>query len=74
MTKTPQTSRTRVPNPVSKEERAKDAALAMREYEAEQKALLERTAQLRALRLAHEAVAPKPDAASKPRKRTKKAG
>jgi hypothetical protein len=59
---------------VSKEERAKDAVLAMREYEADQKALLERTARLRALRLAQEAAAPKPDAAAKPRKRKRNTG
>lgn len=38
-----------------KEERARDAALAMREYEAERLAVLARTARLRAVRLAQEA-------------------
>jgi hypothetical protein len=39
----------------SKEERAKDAAAAMREYEAERLAVLARTERLRALRLARDA-------------------
>jgi hypothetical protein len=38
-----------------KEERAKDGAAAMLEYEAEARAIAERTARLRALRLAKEA-------------------
>jgi hypothetical protein len=38
-----------------KEERAKDGAAAMLEYEAEVRAIAERTARLRALRLAKEA-------------------
>jgi hypothetical protein len=37
-----------------KQERARDAALAMQEYRAEQKAVLARTERLRALRLAKE--------------------
>jgi hypothetical protein len=37
-----------------KEERARDAALAMREYQAERLAVLAKTARLRALRLAQE--------------------
>ena len=37
------------------EERARDAALAMREYQAERVATLAKTARLRALRLANEA-------------------
>ena len=47
----------------AKEERARDAALAMREYEAEKLAVRANTARLRALRLAKEAgdkPAPKP--------------
>jgi hypothetical protein len=40
---------------VKKEERAKDGAAAMLEYEAEVRAIAERTARLRALRLAKEA-------------------
>jgi hypothetical protein len=39
----------------TKEERARDAALAMREYEAEKLAVRAKTARLRALRLAKEA-------------------
>ena len=39
----------------AKEERARDAALAMREYEAEKLAVRANTARLRALRLAREA-------------------
>lgn len=38
-----------------KEERARDAALAMQEYEAERRAILANTERLRALRLAQEA-------------------
>jgi hypothetical protein len=38
-----------------KEERARDAALAMEEYEAEKRAVLANTERLRALRLAQEA-------------------
>lgn len=41
---------------VMREERARDAALAMREYEAERLAVLAKTARLRALRLAQDAV------------------
>ncbi len=43
-----------------REERARDAAAAMREYEAERRAVLVKTARLRALRLAHEARARAP--------------
>jgi hypothetical protein len=39
----------------AKEERARDAALAIREYEAEKRAVDGKTARLRALRLAKEA-------------------
>ena len=39
----------------AKEERARDAALAMQEYEAERVAIRVKTARLRALRLAKEA-------------------
>jgi hypothetical protein len=38
-----------------KEDRARDAALAMKEYEAERRAVLANTERLRALRLAREA-------------------
>jgi hypothetical protein len=48
-----------------KEERAKDGAAAMLEYEAEARAIAERTARLRALRLAKEA-AEKDTAAAQP--------
>jgi Mg/Co/Ni transporter MgtE len=41
---------------VMREERARDAALAMREYEAERLAVLAKTGRLRALRLAQDAV------------------
>jgi hypothetical protein len=41
----------------AKEERARDAALAMQEYEAEKLAIRAKTARLRALRLAKEAEA-----------------
>jgi hypothetical protein len=41
----------------SKEQRARDAALATAQYEAEGKAIREKTARLRELRLAHEAAA-----------------
>jgi hypothetical protein len=40
---------------IAKEERARDAALAMQEYEAEKLAVRTNTARLRALRLAREA-------------------
>jgi hypothetical protein len=39
---------------IGKEERARDAALAMQEYEAERLAVRAKTARLRALRLANE--------------------
>jgi hypothetical protein len=41
----------------SKEQRARDAALATAQYEAEAQALRDKTARLRELRLAHEAAA-----------------
>jgi hypothetical protein len=74
VTKSTETPRKRIPNPLSKEQRARDAAEAMRDYEADAKAVLARTARLRELRLAREAATPKPDAAPKPRKRKKTAG
>ena len=43
----------------AKEERARDAKLAMREYEAEKVAIEVKTARLRALRLAKEAERPR---------------
>jgi hypothetical protein len=53
------------PGMAAKEERARDAALAMREYEAERRAVLSRTARLRALRLAKEAAGKLPRKALK---------
>ena len=47
-----------------KEERAREGAKAMREYEAESRAVLEKTARLKALRLAKEAA----DRATEPKK------
>jgi hypothetical protein len=47
-----------------KEARARDAALAMRDYEAERLAILARTARLRALRLAKETGKAKPKKAA----------
>ncbi len=54
---TDHTERPRKPpvHPLSKEQRARDAVLAMQEYEAEKKAAIEKTARLRELRLAREA-------------------
>lgn len=49
----------------SKEDRERDAASAMQEYEAEKAAVLARTAKLRALRLANEAAAQADDQAAK---------
>lgn len=57
---------------VSKEERARDAALAMRDYQAEKLAVLAKTKRLRELRLLKEAEA-KPAAPAK-KKATKKNG
>lgn len=50
----------------TKEERARDAALAVREYEAEKLAVLAKTARLRALRLAREAETALHDKAKRP--------
>ena len=50
-----------------REERARDAALAMKEYEAERRAVLANTERLRALRLAREAA----DATKKATKKAK---
>jgi hypothetical protein len=49
----------------TKEERGRDAASAVREYEAQKVAVLARTARLRALRLAKEAEGPPPAAKKK---------
>ncbi len=51
-----------------KEERARDGALAMKEYEAEKLAVRANAERLRALRLAREAAAPQPVAAKLPAK------
>jgi hypothetical protein len=48
-------ARSRAEASFKKEERARDGAKAMSEYEAEARATLEKTARLRALRLAKEA-------------------
>jgi hypothetical protein len=56
-----------------KEERAREGAKAMREYEAESRAVLEKTARLKALRLAKEAAdreAEPPKKVSRPAKVT----
>lgn len=52
-----------------KEERARDAARAMREYETEQKAIATRTERLKALRLAKEAAESAAEAEAKPTKK-----
>jgi hypothetical protein len=75
MTPTTQTAATREARAAAKEQRDRDAALAMKQYEAEKAAVLDKTARLRALRLANEAAGalqPKPQ--TKPKKPTKKAG
>jgi hypothetical protein len=75
MTPTTQTAAAREARAAAKEQRDRDAALAMKQYEAEKAAVLDKTARLRALRLANEAAGalqPKPQ--PKPKKPTKKAG
>lgn len=52
-----------------KEERARDAARALREYETEKKAIATRTARLKALRLAKEAADSAAAADAKPAKK-----
>ena len=59
------------PSMAAKEERARDAALAMREYEAERRAVLARTARLRALRLAKEATSEPPGSTLNKKKQAK---
>ena len=49
----------------SKQDRERDAAIAMQEYEAEKVAVLARTAKLRAIRLANEAAVQADDQAAK---------
>lgn len=69
------TERPRKPpvHPLTKEQRERDAALAMQEYQAGKRAALEKTARLRAQRLARDAAdAAKPQEQAKPLKRVKK--
>jgi hypothetical protein len=72
MTTADANARKRLPNPLSKEDRARDAASAMRDYQAAQKAELDKTARLREQRLAREAALAAAPAPAKPAKRTKK--
>ncbi|WP_119299619.1 hypothetical protein [Dongia deserti] len=63
MTPKPKNTEARAAREAEREKRAKDAALAMQQYEAEKRAVLDKTARLRALRLAKEAddaLKPKP--------------
>jgi hypothetical protein len=63
MTPTTRNTDTRAARNAAKEERARDAALARKQYEAEKLAVLDKTARLRELRLAKEAaeaLLPKP--------------
>jgi hypothetical protein len=60
---TPTTKSARAAREAAREKRAQDAALAMQQHEAEKLAILDKTARLRALRLAKEAadaLRPKP--------------
>jgi hypothetical protein len=73
MSNTNEDARKRLPNPLSKEDRARDAILAMRDYEAAKKAELEKTARLREMRLARDAaLASTAQAPAKSPKRVKK--
>ena len=72
MTDDPERPRKPIPHPLSKEQRARDAALAMQEYEAEKISALEKTARLREQRLAREAANKSKQNPAKPQKRTKK--
>lgn len=54
MTSMTKNAETRAARTAAREERAKDAALAMQQYEADKLAVLDKTARLRALRLAKE--------------------
>ncbi|MDT3683945.1 MAG: hypothetical protein RO009_02745 [Pseudorhodoplanes sp.] len=72
---TADTERPRKPpvHPLTKEQRARDAALAMQEYQAEKRAAAAKTARLREQRLARDAAeAAKPQGQAKPLKRAKK--
>lgn len=75
MTSMTKNAETREARTAAREERARDAALAMQQYEADKQAVLDKTARLRAQRLAKEtadALQPKPKQ-SKPKKPTKTA-
>lgn len=75
MTPASRNAETRSAKAAVREERARDAALARQQYEAEKLAILDKTARLRALRLAKEAVdATQPKLKPKPKKPGKKAG
>jgi hypothetical protein len=54
MTSMTMTAETRAARAAAREERARDAALALKQYEADKLAVLDKTARLRALRLAKE--------------------
>ena len=70
MASTTKSAEARAAQAAAREERARDAALARQQYEADKLAVLDKTARLRALRLAEEAAdALKP----KPKKLIKKA-
>lgn len=71
MTPTTRTTATREARAAAKEQRDRDAALAMKQYEAQKAAVLDKTARLRALRLANEAASA---LQPKPKKPAKKAG
>ncbi len=62
-------ARQRAERNFKKEERAQDGRKAMIEYEAQARAIREKTARLKALRLAKEAQAQNEEAPAKPRKR-----
>lgn len=74
MTNADANTRKRLPNPLSKEDRAREAVSAMRDYEAAKKAELDKTARLREQRLARDAAlaAAPPAKPAKPAKRTRK--
>jgi succinyl-CoA synthetase beta subunit len=64
-----------IPNPLSKEQRARDATQATRDYALDAKATLDKTARLRELRLARDAAAAaEPQPPAKKKAGAKKAG
>jgi hypothetical protein len=68
MTPTSKSAEARAAQAAARAERARDAALAMQQYEADRLAVLDKTARLRELRLAKEAtdaLQPKPKKAKK---------